>query len=143
MGQNKDLGVVRLLKATDASVATIQGTITDAETGASIEGAMLLLTGDGTATTTTDSAGRFLLDQLVAGNYSLEIRADGYAAIHQPITLSVGSTLILSRALEPAAGVLVRGTVTAQVDGEPIADATVTVEGGRECDDDHGYVGQL
>lgn len=128
-GESKSLGTIGLLQSTATTNAAIQGTITDADTGAPIADAGIHLSGADTASTSTDVDGRFLLDRLVTGEVTVRISAADHAGVEFPLTLLSGSTHIVSRALVPAAGVVIAGTVTADADGQAVSGATVSVSG--------------
>ena len=92
----------------------LTGTITDSLTGKPIAGAAVKA-GDATATTGDD--GRYRIDNLPE-SATLQITADGYAALTQPIE----KMLTISAALRPD---VLKGTLLDSATGAPIKNATV------------------
>jgi 5-hydroxyisourate hydrolase-like protein (transthyretin family) len=73
--------VASLLAAAEAGSAELTGTVTDAESGAPIEGATLTVEserGVEVATATTDAAGRYTVARLNAGAFRVRATARGY-----------------------------------------------------------------
>jgi outer membrane receptor for ferrienterochelin and colicins len=61
-----------------AQTAAIRGTVMEAESSAPVAGAVVLLSGT-PFSATTDTGGRFAIERLAAGRYTIEIVAIGYA----------------------------------------------------------------
>ncbi|WP_226005885.1 carboxypeptidase regulatory-like domain-containing protein [Natrinema salinisoli] len=110
---------------------TLEGTVTDTD-GESIAGATVTA---GDQQTTTDDNGTYSLD-LEAGDYTLEVSAEGYEDASQNVSIEVESTTTADVTLEEATGA-VEGTVT-DADGEPVADATVTAGDETVTTDENG-----
>lgn len=76
--------------------AAIKGTVVDAETGSPVEGAMVMLEGQG-VTAVTGPSGEFSITSLIPGSDGLTIAAFGYGDINAPVILSEGNTIDLGR----------------------------------------------
>jgi hypothetical protein len=88
--------------------AVLDGTVEDAETGEALPGVALRLTG-GPATagrlgTRTDADGRFRIDGVPAGSYTLRTEFAGYYTQEDRVTLRAGRTRTLRLTLVPATG---------------------------------------
>ncbi|MFC4542851.1 carboxypeptidase regulatory-like domain-containing protein [Halosolutus amylolyticus] len=112
-------------------LGTIEGTVTDGD-GEPVEGATV---DAGEATATTDAGGAYELE-LRAGDYTLSVNAPNHRGSTASVSVTAGATETIDVGLDPEPGT-VTGTVT-DVDGAPIADATVTVDGTGTTTDDAG-----
>lgn len=87
------------------STATIQGQVTDAESGNPLPGANVVLYRPGETMavggTATDLEGRYRLENLPVGTYEVIARFVGYADARRTVTLTVGATLTVNLALAP------------------------------------------
>ncbi|PCR90931.1 carboxypeptidase regulatory-like domain-containing protein [Natrinema ejinorense] len=104
-------------------VGTVAGTITDAA-GEPVANATV--TAEGQETTTADDGSYEL--ELEPGNHTVTISAEGYQNVSEVVTVEADETNTVDvtlEELEPTVGTI-DGTVT-DADGEPIANATVTV----------------
>ncbi|HEX6293175.1 MAG TPA: S8 family serine peptidase, partial [Herpetosiphonaceae bacterium] len=107
-------------------MGTLQGTVTNASTGAALSGATVQATGPSNRTTTTSSTGAYSM-QLPVGTYTLTVSLFGYST--QTITgvvISNGVTTTRNVALAPAPSFPVSGRVLT-TSGVPLANATVTI----------------
>ena len=107
----------------------IAGTVNRAITGNPVAGAQITAVGALVYTTTTDSAGAFVLD-VPAGNYAVTFSKPTYrttSVANLPVLPGLTSTLQLT--LTPAS-YLITGTVTDAASGDPIVFAFVSIEGG-------------
>ncbi|MDF9745116.1 carboxypeptidase regulatory-like domain-containing protein [Natrinema salsiterrestre] len=121
------------LGSEEPATGTVEGTVTDAD-GDPISGATVTV---GNETVTTAEDGTYAVD-LEAGEYTLEISAEGYQDASEEVAVEAGATTTADVTLEPVPtdGTL-EGTVT-DTDGEPIADATVTVGDQQTTTDENG-----
>jgi MYXO-CTERM domain-containing protein len=95
---------VDLSLATDASCDTtgaITGVVTDADTGAPLEGVAVTLDGDATAT--TDAAGRYDFADVAAGAHAVTARAECFTDADADVTVTAGATATADLALLPIA----------------------------------------
>lgn len=114
-------------------LASINGRVIDAEYGAVLSGATVML-GSG-VTATTDAAGRFHIGGVEAGTVSLRITSEGYNELVADIQLARGQSLDLGDLgllNVNASGSLLRGMVTDAATGAALANATVSLGDGRE-----------
>ncbi|WP_114579673.1 carboxypeptidase regulatory-like domain-containing protein, partial [Saliphagus sp. LR7] len=110
--------------------ATVEGTVTDAESGDPIEGATVTLDADGgTYTATTDADGTYSLAGIPAGEHEITVTAEDYAEITETIEVPEDGAVTYDAALEPAPG-SISGQVTASDDGEPVEGVTIVGENG-------------
>jgi outer membrane receptor for ferrienterochelin and colicins len=110
-----------------AQTAAINGTVVDAETGAWLGGATILLPGT-PFSTTTDARGEFTIERLAAGGYTLQVVAIGYAADSlSGIQLAEGERRAVSVALHRIPLTLQDIVVTASRAAEKGDESTVSV----------------
>jgi len=112
--------------------ATLLGQVIDSRHGVILSGATVTAHGGGTAgrMATTGPDGRFLLQDLEPGQYTLAFSATGFQALTRNVDLEAGQGSDLGSVfldMEPE-GALVAGRVTDAATGEGIA-ATVALEG--------------
>ena len=122
-----------------AQVGQVTGVVRDGATAAPLEGAQVHIEGTGFGTL-TNSAGRFLLNNVPVGSHVLRVEILGYATGRQDITVSEGTPVSLEISLDLTAvdleglvvvgyGTQIRREVTgsvASVRGSEIAEAAVT-----------------
>lgn len=80
--------------------AVLSGKVSDARTGRALEGANVFLRDNGRGTS-TNAHGKFRLDRLAAGSYTLIVRFIGYASAERRFTLRPGQELFFDIRLEP------------------------------------------
>ena len=78
----------------------IAGTVVDAGSGAPLSGVQVLLAGAGDGEDTTDAAGAFGFDELLPGEYSLELNKTGYLPQTFAATVAGGETTTLALELQ-------------------------------------------
>ncbi len=127
---------------TDTAAVTcggdVGGTVTDADTGALIEGATVELAQDGTAvaSTTTDDQGAYAFQGIAEGDYTVAAQADGYvSSTPAPVTVVCFETATVDIGLTtvppPCEGVGdIVGVVTDTATSLPIEGATVALATG-------------
>lgn len=127
--------------APTGEVGTLTGTVTDAATGAPIEGAELAITGPASRGTATDATGAFTVS-LSAGSYEVTVAPFGYAPMRlDGVSVTAGATTVRDIALTPLERVTVSGVVSdgsgagwplsarVSVDGTPLSTQTDPVTG--------------
>lgn len=122
------------MAAVQAEYVVISGTVTDAESGAALGGAVI----SGSAlesSVTTDSDGAYTLPQLEKGSYSFTVSMNGYTS--QTVSVSesdiTGDTYTLNiqlTAIPAEELVTVSGTVTADYPSGALSDVTVSAGAG-------------
>lgn len=95
-----------------AQTASIEGRVTDAETGDPLPGANVTLE-EPSQGVATDSEGRFLLEEVDPGEYTILVTVVGYETAKREITLEERQTLTTSFALTPAPHALSEVVVSA------------------------------
>lgn len=106
----------------------LDGSVTAAETGRPVDGAMVVITdvrGEVLATGKSDADGGFVFGELVPGAVTVAVTAAGYRPQALPVEIGGQGATRLDVAL--AAGAVVHGTVRAGLDHRPLADARVTL----------------
>jgi thermitase len=102
----------------------ITGSVTDAEDGSPVAGAVV---SDGTRTTTTDASGEYTITGVPVGNYQVNASKEGYESSSLMATVLSGGTAVadfsLNEIILPGS---ITGTVTDAKDGSPIAGAVVS-----------------
>lgn len=122
------------MAAVQREYVVISGTVTDAESGAALEGAVI----SGSAlesSVTTDADGAYTLPQLEKGSYSFTVSMNGYTS--QTVSVSesdiTGDTYTLNiqlTAIPAEELVTVSGTVTADYPSGALSDVTVSAGAG-------------
>ena len=88
------LGMIAVSCEEDTPTAgSIYGMISDAETGAPVSGAEVMLS-PGNTTTVTGSDGNYELQNLEAGQYKLQVSAAGYILNSRQLTVTEGNATI-------------------------------------------------
>ena len=64
--------------AANAFTGSVQGHVTDGDTGNAVAGATVTMMGDASLTCLTDSLGAYIMDGLPVGYCILQVEADGY-----------------------------------------------------------------
>ncbi|MEU3501396.1 MFS transporter [Streptomyces hundungensis] len=104
------------------------GAVKAAETGAPVEGAMVIVTdvrGDLLATGKSGATGEFTFGELVPGQVTVAVNADGFRPLALPVEIAGYGVTRVEAALQ--AGALVQGTIRGGADRRPLADARVTL----------------
>lgn len=112
--------------APTGATGTLAGTVTAG--GAPVAGATISVAGPLERDTTTGADGTYSL-VLTAGEYDVTVSAFGYESATADATITAETTTTLDVALEAADSHPVSGTVTDATSGDPVAGATVTIEG--------------
>ena len=107
---------------------SIAGNVTDASTGLPIAGSTVTAVGPETRSTTTAENGTYSLDEVLLGDYTVTASAAGYYNNSKPATVTENATTTVDLTLTPLPGTI-SGKVTDSVTGDPIAGATLTVDG--------------
>ena len=100
--------------APSASAMDIKGKVIDAETSATIPSAVVDLkdsSGNVLQEVTADNAGRFLFQNVNAGNYSVEVKESGYIGVDKSVTISTKNKNITIKAVPASGTVDVTGKV--------------------------------
>jgi len=100
---------------------SLEGTITDAASGAGIANATVVL---GSERASTDATGRYRFGDLLPGTYTVRVNAAGYDPYEVGVTVAPGARVTAPAALQPLPNIVVVTVVDAATD-DPIAGATV------------------
>jgi len=121
------LALVASGAGTAAAQGTIQGTVTDGTTGATLPGVNVVVRGTTTGAT-TDANGRYVIERAPVGAQTVQASFVGYAAASAPVTVPAGGTVTADLALAQTTLNLGELTVvSASRRGEKITDAPATV----------------
>jgi len=101
----------------------IDGTVTDANNGEPIEGAIVSI---GDFSDTTGTNGTYLLEYVPPGIHDITCTAEGYYDTVDVVEVLEGQTVTIDFVLEPFHYGTLDGTVTDANNGEPIEDALIT-----------------
>ena len=110
---------------TEVATGLVTGTVTDANDGQPIEGAVVEALDSGRSTQ-TGADGTYEL-RLLPGEYDLEIRSDGYTTHEESITLAADDVLVVDAALAAPIASLEPTELDASVDLGESTEATVTL----------------
>lgn len=124
-GGEKDLGEIAL-----SQTATVTGRVIDEETGKPLSASVSASRDDARwanvqASGTSDAEGRFKLDSLEPGSWTISATAQGYAKGIAKVQVSAGKTTDVGD-IKLGSGMTVKGRVTNRA-GEPVANAQVTL----------------
>ena len=114
---------------------SVAGVVTDFATGLGIAGATISYSG---GSTTTDTAGGYVLAGIPAESTSLTASANGYAAEQQTVAVSPGATATADFALDPLP-TFIEGVVAHGVTGELLPSVVVSYAGGSTLTNGLGY----
>ncbi|WP_406148036.1 MFS transporter [Streptomyces anulatus] len=106
----------------------LAGTVKTAESGAPVDGAMVVVTdvrGDVLATGASGPAGEFAFGELIPGSVTVAVNAAGFRPLALPVEIGGQGVTRVEAALR--SGALVRGVVRAGSARSPLADARVTL----------------
>ncbi|MFD7126140.1 MULTISPECIES: MFS transporter [Streptomyces] len=106
----------------------LAGTVKAAESGAPVDGAMVVVTdvrGDVLATGASGPAGEFAFGELIPGSVTVAVNAAGFRPLALPVEIGGQGVTRVEAALR--SGALVRGVVRAGSARSPLADARVTL----------------
>ncbi|MFD8710471.1 MFS transporter [Streptomyces anulatus] len=106
----------------------LAGTVKAAESGAPVDGAMVVVTdvrGDVLATGASGPAGEFAFGELIPGSVTVAVNAAGLRPLALPVEIGGQGVTRVEAALR--SGALVRGVVRAGSARSPLADARVTL----------------
>ncbi|MFI0876455.1 MFS transporter [Streptomyces parvus] len=106
----------------------LAGTVRAAESGAPVDGAMVIVTdvrGDVLATGASGPTGEFAFGELIPGSVTVAVNAAGFRPLALPVEIGGQGVTRVEAALR--SGALVRGTVRAGSARGPLADARVTL----------------
>ncbi|MFD7017960.1 MFS transporter [Streptomyces sp. NPDC059928] len=121
---SEPLGYDILLSGTSG----LAGAVRAAETGAPVEGAMVIVTdvrGDVLATGKSGAVGEFTFGELVPGQVTVAVNADGFRPLALPVEIAGHGVTRIEAALQ--SGARLQGTVRGGADRRPLADARVTL----------------
>lgn len=106
----------------------LAGTVKAAESGAPVDGAMVVVTdvrGDVLATGASGPAGEFAFGELIPGSVTVAVNAAGFRPLALPVEIGGQGVTRVEAALR--SGALVRGVVRAGSAPSPLTDARVTL----------------
>ncbi|MEN8175118.1 MAG: carboxypeptidase regulatory-like domain-containing protein [Pseudomonadota bacterium] len=117
----------------DLGLATILGQVVEGQTGLPLEGVSVTIKGPNTRSLQTDADGLFQFQDLVAGTYSIEAVATGYATLSGTTVAVPGQSidfgvLRLLPSLTSTTGTI-HGVITNAETGEPLDGVSVTLSG--------------
>lgn len=114
-----------------ALLGSVIGIVLDQASGTPLQGATLMLAGAGNATAQSAQDGRFKLDNLQGGAYTLQVQKPGYTTYDKTLSLTAGQTLDLGNIAlsQSVTAGIVRGRVTVAATGLPLASAKVSLTG--------------
>lgn len=107
---------------------TVTGQVTDAQTGAPLASATIVVLQNVTIITSivTDSNGNYTIDNLAPGNYTLVANAAQYKIAIMGVSISSNTIAVVNFALESRSGTIA-GTVTDSATTDPISGASIEV----------------
>lgn len=109
------------------SAAYLQGTVTDANTGAVLSGVSITFSSNPALSTTTNVSGTYITGAAIGGIFTVSIAKAGYQTYTTNVTLTGGLTQTLNVALTPDTPLTLTGTITNN--GAGLSGASVAVVG--------------
>jgi len=131
-GKTVDFGDIKLLpEIVNPTTATILGMISDSETGLSLEGVDVTMSGSDSDHVLTDIDGAYQFTNVVIGNIILNASKTGYSSAAGNTTLTAGGVLLFSPKLTLAemAVTAVKGTILEESTGLPLKDVLISLSG--------------
>jgi hypothetical protein len=127
-GQTLDLGVLQLLRNATPTVARVEGVVRD-QAGVPIAGVSVAVTG--TAPIETDSAGRYLVNDVPPGDVTISASRNGYFSAQGTTVLVAGATVNFSPVLRSVetAGFSLVGTFRDSGSQQLLSGVTVAITG--------------
>lgn len=122
-----DLGSIAL--TLNPTTGTVQGTVTNASTGAPISGAAITVSGPGAGSAVTATDGSYQLTGLNPGTYTLSAAKTGYGTVSDTGTVVAGGTLVFNVSLTstpPVNTTEIKGVCVDASTGQPISGAVLT-----------------
>jgi hypothetical protein len=123
-GQQVNLGELRLFQE---GATILQGTVTDATTGEPLAGANIEITGVSDAIV-TNAQGAYLVNNLTAGHVMIQARHEGYLTASNSVTVTAGTSFVVSLALSPDRAIL-EGLITDANTEAPLVGANIIING--------------
>jgi hypothetical protein len=123
-GQQVNLGELRLFQE---GATILQGTVTDATTGEPLAGANIEITGV-TDAIVTNAQGAYLVNNLTAGHVMIQARHEGYLTASNSVTVTAGTSFVVSLALSPDRAIL-EGLITDANTEAPLVGANIIING--------------
>lgn len=117
VGDDINLGTLRLNKNIDATISTIRGTITDIQNDTPLDSVTVSI---GDKQTTTDEGGNYIIDSIEAGTYTITLQKAGYIQANQSITVLANTIVQYNaslRSLDLSTSARIFGTI---VDNETL-----------------------
>src|SRR5690606_21599644 len=99
-----------------ATLGTLAGLVTDAASGAPVAGVTVTVPDSGQPPSLTGPDGRYMVEGLSSGTYSVEFTRDGYPPLQvEAVEVVEGAVTTLDAALSTAPGVVVVGDRNGQL----------------------------
>ena len=127
-GEGRLDALAALQNAPIGPTGSLEGTVTDADTGSPIAGATVQAVGPITRTVTTDASGHYSIPVLSAATYDVTASMFGYLSQTATVEIVEDETTTQDFALEPAPSHTVSGHVR-DTEGQALEGATVTILG--------------
>ena len=108
------------------TVGAVSGVVVNATNGVPLADATVTI---GSRSVTTDAQGRFLIDELAAGDVNVSAAKAVFEAGRTSAKVIAAETVDVELSLQPITYGTVRGVIVDAMTSKPIADATVTVAG--------------
>ncbi len=132
---------LRVLKLSEAppisaGLTALFGVVVDGQTGLALNLVEINLSGPQTKTLLTLSHGRFQFDDLIAGEYEVSIKSEGYGSVFSKIRLepgklkNYGSIELLRKG--SSANASIRGKITQAESGLPVEGVLVALDSGEQ-----------
>lgn len=106
--------------------ASVQGTITDDQTGETLVGATVIVKGTTTGSI-TDLSGNYAISNLNAGTYTLEASYVGYSSMQKTVTITTGQNAVVDFKLKSSAVDLNQVVVTGVVNPKSALESSIAI----------------
>jgi hypothetical protein len=132
-----DIGVLRLSRtsSSEASTASVSGVVVDASTGQPLQSVVVAISAAGKSAL-TDAQGRYAIDALTPGAYSITAMKAGYGTAATSLAATAGGSYVFSPRLatvstggDDAMGCRVYGRLLKSTDGTAVSGASIVLGG--------------
>jgi choice-of-anchor B domain-containing protein len=130
-GKTSKSGELWVLSPTYTRAAYLEGVVTDAKTGQTLNNALIEIVNSAPVRSKSSGLdGRYGLGQAEGGTISVKVSKPGYLPFTATATLSAGNVTVLDAPLQPIPAFVVGGQIFESAAAKPVAGAKIALDGG-------------